>query len=87
MSGSCTSCGRPVLPVDVTRDVLELAAVVLAAGPRDEYGHHLALLMRTPSDSLQALAAVLLSVARPEALANVRLMALLHQLRDVEAVR
>jgi hypothetical protein len=81
----CQHCGPP--SVDVVRDVFDLAAVVLSAGPVEEYHRTLDQLLRTPRESLQALAAVLLSVARPDALADVRHMGVMHQLRDVEAVR
>jgi hypothetical protein len=82
----CEHDGPP--PVDVTRDVFDLAAVVLSAGGApEEYQRILDQLLRTPRESLQGLAAVLLSVARPDALADVRHMGVMHQLRDVEAVR
>lgn len=60
---SCSSCGRPVPPVDVARDVLDLTANVLAAGPHEEYRRAVDQLLRTPETSLRALATVLLSVS------------------------
>lgn len=83
----CSSCSRPVPPVDVVRDVLDLAAVVLAGGSSEEYRHRLALVLRTPAASVAALVTVLQTVARPGALEDVRLMGLLRALRELEGGR
>lgn len=83
---ACERCGCPP-PVDVVRDVLDLAATVLAGGPQAEYAERLGALLRTPRESLQVLATVLLAVSREGALPDVRHMALMHHLRRLEAVR
>lgn len=93
----CTGCGRtlgaevhaasPGLPaVDVVRDAVDLACVVLGAGPPAEYDACLDALARTPRDSVAVLARLLLTLAGERALSDARHLAVMHALRDVEAV-
>lgn len=79
VSGARCTCGHG-RDVDVVRDVLDLAAVVLGAGPRVEYVRQVELLLRTPRESVQGLATVLLSLSRDGALGDVRHMAQMHAL-------
>lgn len=74
-------------PVDVTGHALELAAVVLAGGSQEDYAVHLDALLRAPRPSLQVLAHLLSTLARGDALDDVRHLALMHGLRDVEAAQ
>lgn len=83
----CASCGSTLPRVDVVRDVLDLAAVVLGAGSAEEYRRTVDQLVRTPRESLQALATVLLSLSREGALADVRTMGLLHALHELDEGR
>lgn len=82
-SAGCSSCGPTLPQVDAVRDVLDLAAVVLSAGPSDEYHRTVEQLMRTPRESLVTLSTLLLSLSREGALVDVRHMGALHALRDV----
>jgi hypothetical protein len=92
---SCQQCGcqlandpRPHSPpVDVTRDALDLLAIVLGGGAPAEYDAAVQALSRTPHLSVEVLARLLTALASDRALSDVRGMAVLHQLRDVEAVR
>jgi hypothetical protein len=69
--------------IDVTRDALSLAAVVLSAGPREEYDATVDALVRTPRASVQVLARLLLALSGESALCSVRHMAVMHDLAEL----
>jgi hypothetical protein len=78
----CQHCGPP--SVDVTRDVLDLAAAVLSGASLGQHRAVMARLLQTPETSIAGMATLLLAVSRPAALEHVRWMAALHQLQVIE---